>query len=64
MKFAVFASLFSLSNCIVSDAQYLYNKTRPLLIGHRGTPGLFPEHTHASYSNAYVENADFVELDL
>lgn len=42
----------------------MFNSSRPLIIGHRGSPGLFPEHTHASYSNAYVENVDFVELDL
>jgi len=63
MKY-IAASLLSVANCLISGAPYLYNKTRPLLIGHRGTPGIFPEHTHASYSNAYVENADFVELDL
>jgi glycerophosphoryl diester phosphodiesterase len=26
--------------------------------------GSFPEHTRASYSAAYFENVDFIELDL
>ena len=64
MKIALIACVLTLTNCIKSNAEYLYNNTRPLLIAHRGTPGLYPEHSHASYSNAYVQNGDFVELDL
>ena len=26
--------------------------------------GIFPEHTRPSYSSAYTEGVDFVELDL
>ena len=47
-----------------SDAPYLYNSSRPLILGHRGSMGIFPEHTRPSYSSAYAEGVDFVELDL
>ena len=56
--------LVSEVHTLVTKASYFVNHTRPLILGHRGSPGLFPEHSHASYSNAYVENVDFVELDL
>jgi glycerophosphoryl diester phosphodiesterase len=49
---------------LVSKAPYMFNESRPLILGHRGSPGLFPEHTHGSYSNAFTEEVDFVELDL
>ncbi len=37
---------------------------RPLVIGHRGLPGLYPEETRASYENAADAGADSLELDL
>lgn len=46
-----------------SDAKYLTNSSRPIIIAHRGS-GKFPEHTEQAYSGAHFENADFVELDL
>ena len=36
----------------------------PLVIGHRGTAGLRPEHTLASYGLAIDLGADFIEPDL
>jgi glycerophosphoryl diester phosphodiesterase len=36
----------------------------PLVIGHRGTAGLRPEHTLASYGLAIELGADFIEPDL
>src|SRR5476651_256388 len=36
----------------------------PLIIGHRGLPGLYPEETRASYENAADAGADSLELDL
>ncbi len=37
---------------------------QPLVIGHRGFPGLFPEETQASYENAAAAGADSLETDL
>lgn len=34
------------------------------VIGHRGAPVRFPEHTLASYAQAIADGADFVEPDL
>lgn len=36
----------------------------PLVIAHRGTSGLRPEHTHAAYELAIDQGADFIEPDL
>jgi glycerophosphoryl diester phosphodiesterase len=36
----------------------------PIVIGHRGLPGLYPEETRASYENAADAGADSLELDL
>jgi glycerophosphoryl diester phosphodiesterase len=37
---------------------------RPLVIGHRGSPGYMPEHTLASYALAIELGADYIEPDL
>ncbi|NWA25391.1 glycerophosphodiester phosphodiesterase [Pseudomonas gingeri] len=37
---------------------------QPLIIGHRGLPGLYPEETRASYENAADAGADSLEMDL
>ncbi len=39
-------------------------KSRPLIIGHRGAPGTFPDHTLESYREAIKQGADVVEPDL
>lgn len=36
----------------------------PLLIGHRGLPGLYPEETQPSYNAATQAGADSLEMDL
>ncbi len=36
----------------------------PLIIGHRGLPGLFPEETRPSYEGAADAEADSLEVDL
>jgi glycerophosphoryl diester phosphodiesterase len=36
----------------------------PLVIGHRGLPGLFPEETGPSYEGAAEAGADSLEMDL
>lgn len=36
----------------------------PLIIGHRGAPAHFPEHTESSYRRAIADGADLVEPDV
>ncbi|WP_394777304.1 glycerophosphodiester phosphodiesterase family protein [Undibacterium sp.] len=40
------------------------NAQQPLIIGHRGLPGLFPEETQPSYEGAADAGADSLETDL
>lgn len=40
------------------------NGAAPLVIGHRGLPGLFPEETRAAYEAAADAGADSLETDL
>ncbi|MEM9768904.1 MAG: glycerophosphodiester phosphodiesterase family protein, partial [Cyanobacteria bacterium P01_D01_bin.71] len=40
------------------------NGQEPLVIGHRGASGDFPEHTLAAYRAAIAAGADFIEPDL
>lgn len=40
------------------------NGERPLVIGHRGAPGILPEHTIEGYRLAIAQGADFIEPDL
>ena len=37
---------------------------RPLIIGHRGASGMFPEHTAMAYRNAAEQGADLIECDM
>ncbi len=48
----------------VSNAPFFYNKTRPLVLAHRGSSGSYPEHSLGTNTAAYVYEADYVELDL
>lgn len=52
------------AEAILSDATYFYNTERPLVIGHRGSFGHFPEESIPSFDDAYYGGADFVEMDL
>ena len=48
-----------------SEAEYFYPKgDRPLILAHRGSSGLYPEHSMPAYRAAYKSGADFIELDL
>ena len=38
--------------------------TKPLVIGHRGAPKVFPENTLQSFESAIQLGADMFELDL
>ena len=40
------------------------NKGRPLVLGHRGASGMYPEHTILAYQEAANQNADFIECDV
>lgn len=54
-----------LSGCSSSKVKDpVSSKRRPLVIGHRGTPGTFPDHTMESYREAIRQGADVVEPDL
>ena len=37
---------------------------RPLIIGHRGASGMYPEHTARAYREAARQGADVIECDL
>jgi glycerophosphoryl diester phosphodiesterase len=51
-------------NAVMTEASYFYNAERPLVVAHRGSPGHFPEHSIAGYTDAYFGGADYIELDL
>lgn len=36
----------------------------PLVLAHRGSFGIYPEHTTAGYHISYYEGAHFVDVDL
>jgi Glycerophosphoryl diester phosphodiesterase family len=38
--------------------------SQPFVIGHRGSPGLLPEHTREGYQKAIELGADFIECDM
>jgi glycerophosphoryl diester phosphodiesterase len=64
MILAATALFASITAAKISNAAYFYNRTRPLVIAHRGASGQFPEHSVGSYSSAYYYGADYVEIDL
>lgn len=47
---------------IVASAEI--DSSRVLIIGHRGAPGLLPEHTLEAYQLAIDQGADFIECDI
>lgn len=57
------AAVFSVSGAAPAAAADLAGG--PILnVGHRGTAGLAPEHTIASYDLALADGADYIEQDL
>ena len=48
----------------MTEASYFYNTSKPLIMAHRGSFGHFPEHSLASYEDAYYGGTDFIEMDL
>jgi glycerophosphoryl diester phosphodiesterase len=57
--------LVTATTAIKSKAPWFYGADGwPLVVGHRGSLGHFPEHTIAGYTDAWLMGADYVELDL
>lgn len=55
----------SLASAKLTNAPWFYPQgNRPLIVGHRGSLGHFPEHTLAGYTDAWLLGVDWVELDL
>jgi glycerophosphoryl diester phosphodiesterase len=48
----------------MTEAAYFYRKDRPMIVAHRGSFGHFPEHSIASYTDAYYGGTDYIEMDL
>jgi glycerophosphoryl diester phosphodiesterase len=46
------------------NCQPFYNNGTPLIIGHRGSPGLITENTLPSFSHAIGQGVDGLELDI
>ena len=63
-KYLTVSCVLQLAQCLVSNAPYFRNDSRPLVLAHRGDMGHFPEHTIGSYSSAHSAGVDFVELDI
>ena len=63
-KLAALAALFIMAEAKMTSAPYFYNTERPLVLGHRGALGHFPEESLASFVDAYYDGADFIEFDL
>ena len=65
---ATFVSLSLLFQCCNKDHNEICYSTLsgriPLVIGHRGYPGLLPDHTLQGYQLAIEKGADFIEPDL
>jgi glycerophosphoryl diester phosphodiesterase len=40
------------------------HEKKPLVIGHRGSPGYLPDHTLQGYELAIQNGADYIEPDL
>lgn len=61
--FSAFCALsFTLS--FYANAEPIQALEKPLVIGHRGASGLFPEHTFEAYEAALNQGADYFEPDL
>lgn len=65
--FNVLAAIALLAGCGSINGPIPYNTldgAAPLVIGHRGLPGLYPEETSISYEAAAEAGADSLESDL
>lgn len=64
MRTVIAAMLGAYASAKMTNATYFYNTDRPVVVGHRGFQGHFPEHSKAGYEDAFFNGADWVELDL
>lgn len=64
MLCAVFIAPAALADNENRGAGWQAQKSRPLVIGHRGTAGNLPEHTLEGYALAIELGADYIEPDL
>jgi len=46
------------------NPQFFYNKEKPLIIGHRGSPAYFTENTAPAFQKAIEQGVDGIELDV
>ena len=53
--------LLAISNC---QATNLFDADKPIILGHRGACGVYPEHTTLSYEKAAEFGADYIECDV
>jgi len=53
--------LLANSDC---QADNLFNTDKPIILGHRGACGVYPEHTVLSYEKAAEFGADYIECDV
>ncbi|UZD73188.1 MULTISPECIES: glycerophosphodiester phosphodiesterase family protein [Bacillus] len=62
LKYLVIIGLISMTGgCSVIHASAGYH---PVLIAHRGSSAIEPEHTALSYARAIKDKADYIEIDL
>jgi len=73
---AIFIVLFNGSICVPKKSESKWNcdhndrgpdglpQGRPLILGHRGSSGMYPEHTIISYNEGAMQGADFIECDM
>ena len=68
MKFSIWSiliiTIWTYAESLKTDCPYISNQNRPLVIAHRGSCGMFPEHSAAAYTTAYYDGTDFNEPDL
>src|SRR5471030_650111 len=65
LKIAIVLSLAASSAAATAQGSFLtLDGKAPLVIGHRGFPGLYPESTRPSYEAAADAYADVLEMDV
>lgn len=47
-----------------NEASFFKSRLKPLVISHRGSPGMLPEHTVEGYELALQQGADVIECDV
>lgn len=47
---------------VLTQASWFYNEKRPLVFGHNGNCGSYPEYSAAAIDDAFLNGADFLEV--